>query len=371
MDALALLCTLHAEGPRTLRLLREAGCRDVREFLALDAEVVAALLDVPPAVARRLGREGRHLAGRVGAGFLEPEDGEAVAIESTGDPIGIPGGVPAGVSEDHNPRKADGPIATVRSSVAPPVEARASAQPLATPAPAPKPALGKYLSRAERQILDKVMERWAEGDSPESAPGEPTVAEAQVQPETPPAEPIPTPRLEIAGVPLASIQALEAAGFSTAPAVADANTMALAGAVDCSFGDARRFQFLAARATPEVPEREVPDSIAPRTTDAKVHDEPHIAPIISERLIERPSTDVPAPKPVLSVRPQFDLLPPVAREPAQPSEPAHAADPAPADEALVSEASKTVLNWDFVERGSQEGATETTDRAPEAGGPFA
>ena len=41
MDALALLCTLHAEGPRTLRLLREAGCRDIGEFLALDPEAVS------------------------------------------------------------------------------------------------------------------------------------------------------------------------------------------------------------------------------------------------------------------------------------------------------------------------------------------
>ena len=41
MDAMALLCTLHADGPTTLRRLREAGCDSIERVLRLDPDRLA------------------------------------------------------------------------------------------------------------------------------------------------------------------------------------------------------------------------------------------------------------------------------------------------------------------------------------------
>ena len=59
MDALSLLCTLHADGPATLQRLRGLGCGGLGAFLAMDADDLAEALGLEAAVARRLLREGR------------------------------------------------------------------------------------------------------------------------------------------------------------------------------------------------------------------------------------------------------------------------------------------------------------------------
>ena len=60
MDALSLLCTLHADGPATLQRLRGLGCGGLGAFLAMDAD----------ALAEALGLAGRVLSGRAAAQLI-------------------------------------------------------------------------------------------------------------------------------------------------------------------------------------------------------------------------------------------------------------------------------------------------------------
>ena len=45
MDTLALLCNLHAEGPATLRKLRELGCKSIDDLTRLPVETITSLLE--------------------------------------------------------------------------------------------------------------------------------------------------------------------------------------------------------------------------------------------------------------------------------------------------------------------------------------
>jgi hypothetical protein len=77
MDAMALLCTLHADGPATLKRLRQAGCDSIGAVGRLDADRLASLLETSPAAARRFLREAVHLSERVDASFFEREERDA------------------------------------------------------------------------------------------------------------------------------------------------------------------------------------------------------------------------------------------------------------------------------------------------------
>ena len=73
MDRMSLLCTLHGDGPRTLRMLRDAGCRSLGSLVELSAEEVSSVLGITEADARRLSREARRLVERLEP-ELEPEE---------------------------------------------------------------------------------------------------------------------------------------------------------------------------------------------------------------------------------------------------------------------------------------------------------
>ena len=49
MDAMALLCNLHADGPSTLRSLREGGCASLDDLVTLSPEALADLIGYSPA----------------------------------------------------------------------------------------------------------------------------------------------------------------------------------------------------------------------------------------------------------------------------------------------------------------------------------
>ena len=80
MDALALLCTLHADGPATLKRLRAMGCGSLALLLERDVDALAGGLGVPAAAARRLLREARLLRERVGVDTLEAEEAPPAAL---------------------------------------------------------------------------------------------------------------------------------------------------------------------------------------------------------------------------------------------------------------------------------------------------
>lgn len=73
MDAMALLCTLHADGPATLKRLRQSGCTTLDGLATLDADRVAVILACTPASARRLQREAESLRMRLSGEGLERE----------------------------------------------------------------------------------------------------------------------------------------------------------------------------------------------------------------------------------------------------------------------------------------------------------
>jgi len=87
MDALALLCTLHADGPTTWRRLRENGCRSLPELARFEAEELALILGGSAAGARRFLREARHLGERAGTSLLEREEPAAKAAAEVNAPV--------------------------------------------------------------------------------------------------------------------------------------------------------------------------------------------------------------------------------------------------------------------------------------------
>lgn len=79
MDTLALLCTLHADGPATWRRLRENGCHKLAELARYAPEQLSLILGGTPAGARRFLREARLLGERSGTPWLEREEPAAAA----------------------------------------------------------------------------------------------------------------------------------------------------------------------------------------------------------------------------------------------------------------------------------------------------
>ncbi len=65
MDGLALLCNLHADGPLSLRRLRQAGVRKLEHVARLELPKLCSLLEASQAQAKRFVQEASWLAERV------------------------------------------------------------------------------------------------------------------------------------------------------------------------------------------------------------------------------------------------------------------------------------------------------------------
>ena len=269
MDALALLCTLHADGPTTLRRLRDAGCGSLEDLGHVSADRIAELLGVSPAAARRFQREAGNLADRLGRQDLEPEEEAAPAASA-------PSSVP-----DH----------TVL-------------------APAP-PAASRGLDRTDRQVLERVIDRWRAEEALEAVNSQDVAhldasgrlaairAESRLSPSErptlePAARPTPEPALEPAGRPLIAgaldgldermSARLQAAGCETIESLVADSALELARRADLPFTLVRRLQFLAGRAAPvalESPAAPIPSpapAVARRSPSfASATDSDHVA----------------------------------------------------------------------------------------------
>jgi hypothetical protein len=81
MDALALLCNLHADGPATLQILRKVGCDTLADVVEAKVEELGSHLEMTPRAAKRFQREAGILVTRLDGELLEPlrreEIGEA------------------------------------------------------------------------------------------------------------------------------------------------------------------------------------------------------------------------------------------------------------------------------------------------------
>ncbi|MBL8859041.1 MAG: hypothetical protein JNL28_11080 [Planctomycetes bacterium] len=78
MDALALLCTLHADGPATLVRLRAAGSTTIEHVMEMDSETLGVLLRSSHVAAGRFQREARAL-------------GERLTVEASKTPTAVEG----------------------------------------------------------------------------------------------------------------------------------------------------------------------------------------------------------------------------------------------------------------------------------------
>ena len=76
MNALALVCNLYADGPRSLSKLRAAGRVELEDVLGLSADELVQLLGMSASAAERFLREAETLGRRVDSEFLDAE-GEA------------------------------------------------------------------------------------------------------------------------------------------------------------------------------------------------------------------------------------------------------------------------------------------------------
>ena len=245
MDALALLCTLHADGPATLKRLRARGYSDLVTLIQRSASDLSVDLDVEPAFARRLLREAKLLAVRVGAEGLEAEEAP--------------------------------PIVTPRESVdLAPVDAEAVASvPRSIPIVAPVAGdMASELNESDRSLVERIVaapkmeEPFAAAVTPPAAaPAQvfaeepealapealaPEVLEPHVEPE---AEPVAVEPVEICSLEAAALPGLDAdlifdlkaSGISTIEELAQADSLQLTRALGVTFAQARRLGFLARR----------------------------------------------------------------------------------------------------------------------------
>ncbi|MEX1025899.1 MAG: hypothetical protein WD226_12570 [Planctomycetota bacterium] len=79
MDALALLCNLHADGPTTLDELHRIGVRGLGDVLHRASGTLVDELGWNAAAAERFVREAGHLSSRLGETLLDPEEGDEPA----------------------------------------------------------------------------------------------------------------------------------------------------------------------------------------------------------------------------------------------------------------------------------------------------
>jgi hypothetical protein len=130
MDAMALLCNMHADGPATIKLLRRAGLLSLSDVSRAPHERIADLLGVSPAYARRFAREARLLGERMGDGALDPEENATPEVRADSSTLELAFDVPPKL-DVHAPAKLafDAPSRHAGADATPPIEPRSSFAP--------------------------------------------------------------------------------------------------------------------------------------------------------------------------------------------------------------------------------------------------
>ena len=219
MDTLALLCTLHADGPASIQRLRAAELASIDDVLGCSVETTAEVLGLSMAQGRRFHREARMLAMRTQGEGLDREESM------------YPGGVTAELAAAQ----------AVMQSVA---ATSTSAEPV-------RSTQGFRDSQKSKPdiaaILAPVLDRWERDDASESeAPVESTEGAGTMSP----AASYSTSTLmeSLDGVDGELSQALVAAGYGTLEAINGVEPLALSRAINRPYSEACRVLFLAKRA---------------------------------------------------------------------------------------------------------------------------
>ena len=254
MDAMALLCNLHGDGPATLHRLRAGGLRTIDELRERGADELAGLLGVPPAQARRFVREAQHLVDRLGpdaaVAGLDPEEDDAPTRATSGPEPSLE----SSLGDFERSVEADRARASANSG--------AEDSQAGTRGAAP----GGRLTPRDRELLDHVLERWRRGAPVvAAASAEPArietvrpVAAPSVTPHgsSAPARPVRT--REVSGTALEharldglgprQLAGLAEAGVTTLEALIASDTLALGELSGLGFSSIRRLQFIGRRA---------------------------------------------------------------------------------------------------------------------------
>ena len=260
MEALALLCTLHADGPATLQRLRRGGCADLAAVEALPAEELARLVGVSASAARRLAREAGLLRVR-----LAPGDADAL-LDREEAPEAIEQAQRPNAALDDNdraliqrvltrPRPAtpDQPVATPREAEAQreeEVPATAREQRAGSTSPSPTPV------EEQSPVAERAFE--AE-DTDSSVVPEPAAASATSEEEAVAAQGTPLADGTVDGLSSTELATLAAAEVSTLEELAAADVGTLARATGLPFSSIARWVFLARRGG-RLPEPPAPDA---------------------------------------------------------------------------------------------------------------
>ncbi len=298
MDSLALLCTLHADGPATLRRLRKAGCQSLVDLDRVGAEGVAELLAIPPAVARRLVREGRILHDRVGGDPLDAEEApEGMAVAPLGN-------VQAPLTEGADLDRKDRDL--IRQVLG---DSR------------PVGGLRSLNMKAEEQRVEPLGGAFAAAMVPE--------LDALVEPPAPKPAAAPVgfkyPLMgRVDGLDEKVAEILHDAEIQTLTALVEADASRLARSTGLSFGPLRRLQFLARKSLQVGGEISIPVAEPVETADLETVDvapEPEIMPV-SEGAVT--TFELPRPAQFTSLQEET----PAATEPVSPMAPSvEAEDP--------------------------------------------
>lgn len=229
MDTLALLCTLHADGPASLQRLRAAELYSIDDILGCSVETTADVLGLSMAQARRFHREARMLAMRMHTEGLDREEQMYPGMKEMEAVLTQPAPAMA--------------AATQATQATPPMQA---------PADMPYPSAEADEMRKKPDIaaiLAPVLERWkredTEGDlmDPAGSCDEETPA-----PPSPAAEETSRATDVLDGVDDQLRDALRAAGYATLRALAEVEPLELSRATGRTYSEACRVRFLAKRA---------------------------------------------------------------------------------------------------------------------------
>jgi hypothetical protein len=248
MESLALLCTLHADGPATLKRLRRAGCDSLKTIEGYGAADLATLLEVPPAVARRLLKEARVLSARLDDGVLD--DAEEAPQVCTG-----PAPYPASGSTPGPQVTTQGFLDQRDYAILGRVlehwsdEAEADAVDSQVGSSAPLPPAAEVASEMNSGIESERL--WPEDPSAASCGmDEERAEEAECTADAPSGAP-PLRAGDFEGLDEAMIAALGGAHIESLSDVLEADALVLAEILGVTYANARRTQYLARAAEPK------------------------------------------------------------------------------------------------------------------------
>lgn len=263
MDAMALLCTLHADGPATLKRLRQAGCSTLESLEALDAERLAALVASTPAAARRLQKEARGLRERLHGGTSSASSAPARAEAPTRVDTAAAEAARALDAELASSSAVEVPRAPLPSSPAfaaaaplePQLDERSSHS-----AANPGESVAIELPAREKRLVQRVVDAWRTRDAEETTALDAAEARLErVRPAergeelavVPPSE-LGTPLhpQDLDGLDADLVARLSAAGYGSLEALAHADVVELVQRVPAGYSRLARLAALARRALP-------------------------------------------------------------------------------------------------------------------------